>query len=203
MTPGAHTFRVRAVDAAGLPGPASTRSFTVAARQEATPAPTATAQPTPTATAQPTPTATPTPEYKQDVVVAPVSGTVEICDKPGVKCRRLAAGAAIPMGSTVDTRKGVVELTSIAAAGAPPQTARFYDGMFKVTQSGSTTDLTLNEPLSCKNERQARERLGQEEAREAQAMGRRQGQVPHQGPVQRRDRPRARSGSCRTPARAR
>ena len=60
------------------------------------------------------------------------------------------------MGSTVDARKGEVVLTSIAAAGAPPQSARFYDGMFKVTQSGSTTDLTLNEPLAPCSSKKAR-----------------------------------------------
>jgi hypothetical protein len=155
LAPGGHTFRVRAVDAAGLAGPPSARSFTVAGTPQATPTPSPTVQPTPTATPQPTPA--PTPAFKEDVVVAPVSGTVKVCPKgPTRACTTLPAGSAIPMGSTVDARKGVVELTSLSAAGATPQTARFSKGMFKVSQSGSTTNLTLNEPLDCRTKKKAR-----------------------------------------------
>ena len=80
-------------------------------------------------------------------MVAPVSGTIEVCDKPGVNCRKLAGGADGPARPTVDARKGVVVLSSVGADGKV-QTAKFYDGMFKVTQSAATTDLTLNEPLA-------------------------------------------------------
>jgi hypothetical protein len=63
----------------------------------------------------------------------------------------MAAGEAMPMGTMVDAKKGVVELTSIAGRGEAPQTARFSRGMFVVSQSGRTTDLTLAEPLApCK-----------------------------------------------------
>ncbi len=41
----------------------------------------------------------------------------------------------MPVGSTVDTRDGKVELTSVPKAGGKPETATFYDGIFKVTQS--------------------------------------------------------------------
>jgi hypothetical protein len=41
-----------------------------------------------------------------------------------------------------------VTLTSIPKAGAPPQTAVFYDGLFKVTQSRGITNLTLTEQLA-------------------------------------------------------
>jgi hypothetical protein len=151
LAPGAHTFRVRAVDAAGVAGPPSERSFSVAATQP--PAPVPTAQPTPT----PTPTPQPTPAFKEDVVVAPVSGTIKVCPKgPAGACTTLPAGSAIPMGATVDARKGVVELTSLSAPGAAPQTARFSRGMFKVSQSGSITNLTLNEPLDCRAKKKAR-----------------------------------------------
>ncbi len=128
------------------------------------------------------------------------SGTVQVCAKPDT---RLHAGSrpatAIPLGSTVDARKGVVELTSLSAPGAPPQTARFSEGMFRVTQAGAITDLTLNEPLDCS----AQARAAAEEAQVAQAVGRRQGQVPDQGPATARPRSAARSGSSRTPARPR
>jgi hypothetical protein len=60
----------------------------------------------------------------------------------------LDATAGIPLGSTVDTRHGVVLLTSLPKAGKPAQSARFYDGVFKVTQSAGVTDLTLNQPLA-------------------------------------------------------
>ncbi len=152
LAPGEHKLTVRAVDAAGnRDATPSVLTFTVAAP---TPTPVATAIATVAPTPSPTPT--PTPTFKKDVVASPASGTVSICDKPGGKCKVLAAGAEIPMGSTVDARKGVVVITSIAAAGAPPQSARFYDGMFKVTQTGSTTDLTLNEPLAPCSSKKAR-----------------------------------------------
>ena len=91
------------------------------------------------------------------------------------------------MGTTVDARKGVVELTSLSAPGAAPQKARFSEGMFRVTQAGAITELTLNEPLDCGKQGA---RGAEEEAEVAQAVGRRQGQVPHQGHLQRRHRPR-------------
>jgi len=60
----------------------------------------------------------------------------------------LDAKIGIPVGSTVDTRKGRVTLTSIPKAGAPPESAWFYDGLFKVTQTKGITNLTLTEPLA-------------------------------------------------------
>jgi hypothetical protein len=76
-------------------------------------------------------------------VVQPVSGKV-LVKKPGTnQFVEVDASQGIPLGSTVDTKDGVVQLT--AGAG---QTAKFYDGIFKITQSGGTTDLTLNEPLA-------------------------------------------------------
>ncbi|HEY6892020.1 MAG TPA: hypothetical protein VI300_29730, partial [Solirubrobacter sp.] len=140
LPPGQHTFAVRAIDAGGNPDPApATRTFNVGA----TTVPTAVA----TATATPVPTPSPTPEFKEDVVAAPASGTIQVCEKPGVKCHTLAAGEAVPLGQTIDARKGVVVLTSVGADGKL-ETAKFFDGMFKVSQSPQTTDLTLNEPLA-------------------------------------------------------
>ena len=43
------------------------------------------------------------------------------------------------MGSTIDTKGGAVELTSVPKAGAPAEKAQFYDGLFKVTQSKGIT----------------------------------------------------------------
>jgi hypothetical protein len=97
----------------------------------------------------PTPTPEPAPEFRQSVVVEPVRGTVEVCP-PKQPCRRLRDGESIPMGSTVDTRKGAVELTSISEPGKPPQTATFYDGIFRIAQRGKFTELALTEALDCR-----------------------------------------------------
>ena len=75
-------------------------------------------------------------------------GTVRVGGRGGNEFVDLDAGAGIPLGATIDTKKGEVELTSLPAPGAPPQTARFRDGIFRVSQSGSTTDLTLTETLA-------------------------------------------------------
>ena len=91
------------------------------------------------------------PVFHKTVVVRTVSGKVRV-RRPGSKdFVELSASEGIPLGSTIDTLAGVVELTSVARAGGPPQTARFSEGVFKVTQSGSITNLALTEPLaSCK-----------------------------------------------------
>jgi hypothetical protein len=108
---------------------------------------------TPTPTPQPpaptpVPTPTPTPTFDREVVVAPVRGTVLVCPPRSRRCDPLRAGDAIPLGSTIDTKKGEVELTSLSSRGGRPQTARFRDGIFRVTQSGAFTDLTLTEALA-------------------------------------------------------
>ena len=108
-----------------------------------------TATPTPSPTAVPTATATPvpTPVFQQTVAVQP-QGTVKV-KKPGSKAFvLLTAGATLPLGSDIDTKDGSVTLTSIPKAGAPPETAKFYDGIFKVNVAGGVTNLTLDEPLA-------------------------------------------------------
>ena len=112
--------------------------------QTPTPAP-------PVQTPTPTPTPEPTPEFRQSVVVEPVRGTVLVCPTRPTQCTPLRAGDDIRFGSTIDTRKGEVELTSLASAGGKPQTARFKDGLFKVVQSGAYTELQLNEELDCRS----------------------------------------------------
>ena len=81
-------------------------------------------------------------------MVAELSGTI-LVRKPGSsKYEALDAAEGIPLGSTVDARKGVVVLTSVPKAGGKPEVAKFFDGIFKVTQTGDTTTVTLNEPLA-------------------------------------------------------
>jgi hypothetical protein len=95
------------------------------------------------AQATPTPVTTPTPVPGKTVVIAPVSGKVLVKLPGGKGFAEVDATQGIPLGSTVDTKQGVVELTAKAG-----QVARFHDGVFKVSQSGGTTDLTLNEALA-------------------------------------------------------
>ena len=152
----------------------------------------------------PLPPPTPTPVAGVNVIGSTRSGTVKV-KKPGSKTYiTLAPGTPIPVGSSIDTRKGKITITAAQGGGATAS-AWFYDGLFKLTQTKGAkplTTLTLTETLSCPS---ARLGLGggQEEGQEAtvaQAVGRRQGQLPDQG---RASAPRpcaARSGSCRTRA---
>ena len=139
LAPGTYTLLVRAVDPSGQRDPSPARTtFTVPG------------QPTPEPT--PTPTPEPTPVFGRQVVVKPVRGTVLICLRRQA-CRPLRAGEAIPIGSTVDTKKGEVELTSLSSRNGKPQTARFRDGIFRISQSGQVTVLTLTEALDCRRSR--------------------------------------------------
>jgi hypothetical protein len=100
-------------------------------------------KPSPAPTPSPTPTPVPTPVPGKSVVGAPVSGKVLVKRPGGGGFVELDATQGIPLGSTIDTKAGVIELTANAGT-----KAKFYDGIFKVTQSGGTTDLALNEPLA-------------------------------------------------------
>jgi hypothetical protein len=102
--------------------------------------------PTPT----PTPTATPTPKavFHKNVVVRPVSGTVRV-KLPGTnKFVDVDVTRNVPLGSTIDVKHGKIVLTSVPKKNGKPQTAKFYGGIFKLTQPGGITELTLNETLA-------------------------------------------------------
>jgi hypothetical protein len=129
---GAHTYTVRATDAAGNVSAASAPRIVAAVTQ------------------QPTPTPTPTPVFGKTVVGRPVSGKV-LVKLPGKGFVELDATQSIPVGSTIDTKKGTISLTAKAG-----QTATFHDGIFKLTQTKTTTDLTLTEALAkCPKQRAA------------------------------------------------
>jgi hypothetical protein len=94
------------------------------------------------------------PVYKKTVVVKVVSGKVGIRLPGSKKEVDLTGEQGIPVGSTVDTLHGVVQLSSVPKPGAAPQTAKFYEGEFKVGQSAGLTELTLATPLaSCRSGR--------------------------------------------------
>ncbi len=122
----------------------------------------------------------------------------------------LKGAANVPIGSQLDTRKGRIAVTSAAdTRGVKTQTSDFYDGIFAVKQAVPKkkpkkavkliTDLVLKgEPSRSEcaplKGRGHRGRGQEEEARRQvgprQAVGQRQGQVPHDGQVQLRDGPR-------------
>ena len=109
-------------------------------------------EPPPEATPPPPPPVIEPPEPVQgkSVVAGKVSGTVRIRLRNG-KFKTLGANESIPLGSTVDATKGRVRLTS-AAGGGKTQTADFYKGQFKITQTKGRkpiTQLELNGTLSC------------------------------------------------------
>jgi hypothetical protein len=98
--------------------------------------------PVPTPTATPTPTPSPTPVAGQSVGAKPVSGKV-LVKLPGSTTFVPLDPSVINNGAEVDTRKGVVEITRSDGG-----VARFYDGIFKLSESGGITTLTLIEKLA-------------------------------------------------------
>ena len=139
------------------------------------------------APAPPGPTLPP-PVAGKTVNVKPVSGKVTI-KRPGSKrFVTLTAEAQIPVGSSIDTRRGRIAITA-AQGGGKTASADFYDGLFKLTQTKGSkpiATLKLTEKLSCAKANARDDRREEEE--EAPAVGRRQGPVPDQGQAQRRDR---------------
>jgi VCBS repeat protein len=106
--------------------------------------------------APPPPQGLPDPVPHKNVNALPKSGTVKI-KLPGEDTFvALTEGEQIPLGTTVDTRKGRV--TIVAAAGGG-QTSDFYDGLFKLSQTKGKkpiTTATLVEKLSgCKSKKKA------------------------------------------------
>jgi hypothetical protein len=159
---GDYTLLVQATDPAGnVSTTHATRGFSVTSVQQATPTPTPTPAATPAPTPAPTPAATPapTPIFHQSVVLAPAGGTT-LVETPGAKTfAPVTVKQVVPLGSIVDTRKSSVALTSLAAAGGTPTTAKLSGGLFKVTQSGAITKVQLVEKLApCKSARKPKGR---------------------------------------------
>jgi hypothetical protein len=124
LPPGTHTLTVRSTDRAGNTSESS-RTFTVASVAQLTP--------------------TPTPVPQKDAT-GKASGTVLI--KQGGKFVPFDPSKPIPNGAEIDVTKGKIELTAILKPGGKPETATFYDGIFKLTLGKTTTDLTLSQPLA-------------------------------------------------------
>ncbi|HEX5620526.1 MAG TPA: right-handed parallel beta-helix repeat-containing protein, partial [Solirubrobacteraceae bacterium] len=95
------------------------------------------------------------PVYHKSVNALPKSGIVRIKLPGKRRFRVLDEDEQIPLGTTVDVRRGRV--TIVAAAGGDQQ-ADFYGGIFKISQTKGTTPITvlrLVEKLSCKSAKQA------------------------------------------------
>jgi hypothetical protein len=109
--------------------------------------------PTPT----PTPTPLPAPVAGKTVNVAPVSGKVLIKRRGSSRYVALTQGAQIPVGTSIDTRKGRIEITAAQGKGKTAS-ADFFDGLFTLSQtkgSKPVTTLTLTEKLSCPKSKRA------------------------------------------------
>ena len=88
----------------------------------------------------------PAPELGRSVNVALVSGTVLVNPKGPTALHKLVGTESIPTGSTVDTRRGRVRLTSAVDTYGNVRTSEFWAGVFKVRQrrrTNAVTDLIL------------------------------------------------------------
>ena len=95
--------------------------------------------------------ALPAPVAGKNVNVKPVSGKVRIKRRGSKRFVTLTAEAKIPVGSSIDTRRGRIAITA-AQGGGRTASADFYDGLFKLTQtkgSKPVATLALTERLSC------------------------------------------------------
>lgn len=122
------------------------------------------APPPPTVTPSPTPGPPPArdlaPVANRTIVAEPVSGTVRVRAAGTRAFTPLTDAQPVAVGATIDTRDGGVRLTVSTRAGAPPRSATFAGGLFKVTQSRGITTLKLTEALApcATRERQRRPR---------------------------------------------
>ena len=181
LAPGDYVFIVRSTDAAGN-AQTSSRAFTVTAPQQATP--------TPTPTRRRRPRRRPTPVANQSVVVAPGErhGPRQAAGHERRSCRSTSP-RCIPNGSEVDARKGRVELTRSRRRRPPRPRVLRRPVQRHPDRRHHRPDAEREAHGLPEGQEAARARRGQE-AEDPQAVGRRQGQVPHQGPVQRGDRAR-------------
>jgi sugar lactone lactonase YvrE len=83
----------------------------------------------------------PPPQTGVSANAEPVDGTVKVKTPGSDRFVVLKARRQIPIGSIVDVTKGTIDLTT-TAAGATTQTARFYSGVFKLTQPKSKRPVT-------------------------------------------------------------
>ena len=105
------------------------------------------------------------PSLGRSVVVSPAGGVVLIKRRGQAGFLPLTGPADIPVGSTVDTRRGTVGLVSAADGRGATQSMNFSAGVFSVRQSasgGGLTDIALagSELSSCRRPGRARSSSG-------------------------------------------
>ena len=89
-------------------------------------------------------TPAPTPVAGRSVGATVQRGKV-LVKLPGTNSFVPLGQGVIPIGTEFDTRSGAVDITRPDGG-----RATFYSGLFKVSESGGYTVLTLTEPLDCK-----------------------------------------------------
>ena len=137
--------------------------------------------------------AVPPPVVGKTANAAPLSGKVFVKLPKGASPRAYGLGPAqsngfvpltgaiqVPLGSTFDTTKGHVQVTTAVGVAKPGKTQKgeFYSGVFQVAQTGGKknpiTQLTLNGALTCVKGKARRCRRAL-----TPALGRWQGALPH------------------------
>jgi DNA-binding beta-propeller fold protein YncE len=90
------------------------------------------------------------PDLGQSLLADPVAGRIRIRLPGAEDFRPLSDIRELPMGSTIDARRGRVELTTVRDRRNRLQDGRFYGGLFRVRQRARDrfiTELVLNERL--------------------------------------------------------
>ena len=122
------------------------------------------------------------PVFHKTVVVKAISGKVRVRRPGSNEFVDLTGSDGIPLGSTVDTLAGVVELTSVPKAGGKPQAAPVLRGRLQGHAARLGHEPRADRAAGLVSRRRPQRRGDQEEA--APPLGRRQGLVPHVGQVQ-------------------
>ena len=84
----------------------------------------------------------PPPEVRENVNVLNAEGTVRYRLPGSDEFVTLAEGEQVPLGTTIDAREGRVTLVSAANSSGATQSAEFYDGVFKIGQTGGSKPIT-------------------------------------------------------------
>lgn len=142
---GKHVFEVRAVNESAEPDPEpAVVDFAIELPPEPEP------EPEPLVLAAPI--GPPTPVAGQTFNVEPAQGTVELQCPGEDEYSRLTSFKQVPMGCLVNTRRGVISLTSSKGSSGDLQDANFWGGVFVVTQQegdNQTVELKLAGKRMC------------------------------------------------------
>ncbi|MBD0282833.1 MAG: PKD domain-containing protein [Thermoleophilaceae bacterium] len=120
----------------GTPAAQATRRIQVTAAAEPPPPPGA-----PPSVA-PTPSQALVPDLGQTLLAEPVSGVIRVRLPGEDRFQRLTDIGELPMGSTIDARRGRVELTTVRSRRGRLQEATFHAGVFTVRQRARDRFLT-------------------------------------------------------------